>query len=66
MGDRDRVLSELPIPLRPEADLHDALAVAVAVEDGCGVTLPDHLIAVEHLHDRAAVEATLRLLEAGP
>lgn len=60
--DQSRVLGELALPLAPEAGLLDALALAVAIEEGCGVTLPDDLITVTHLGTREAIQATLSAL----
>ncbi|QNF93473.1 hypothetical protein [Janibacter sp. YB324] len=61
--DRGRVVAELPLPLGPEATRLDAIAIAVALEDGCGVVLDDALITVEHLRDRESVQAVLDGLE---
>lgn len=58
-GDRRRVLTELPLPLGPDAGPLDALGLAVAIEDGCGVTLPDPVITVDHLGDLASIEVVL-------
>lgn len=58
----DRVLAELPVPLRPDADLLDALAIAIAVEDACGVTIPDEMLDVDHLRRRATIEELLSIL----
>lgn len=59
----DRVLSELPLPLGPEATLLDAVALAVAIEDGCGVVLPDDLITVAGLRDRQTIQSALAGLD---
>lgn len=59
MVERRRVVDELPLPLGPEAGILDALAVAVAVEDSCGVVLPDSAISVDRLRDPATVIETL-------
>lgn len=61
--DRGRVVAELPLPLGPGATRLDAIAIAVALEDGCGVVLDDALITVEHLRDRESVQAVLDGLE---
>lgn len=58
-ADLDRVLAELPLPLGPQATSVDAVGLAVAIEDGCGVVLPDELITVDHLRTRESVEAAL-------
>lgn len=60
---RDRVLAELPLPLPPDATALDAVGLAVAIEDGCGVVLPDELITVDHLRSRESVDALLDSLE---
>lgn len=60
--DEQRLLAELPLPLPPDAGTLAALAIAVAVEDGWGVTLPDDLISVAHLGSRESVAAVLRSL----
>jgi len=54
-----RVLDELPLPLGPGAGILDVLALAVAVEDACGVTLPDSFLTAEHLGCRESIEAVL-------
>lgn len=61
--ERRRVLAELPLPLGPEAGLLDAVAVAVALEDGCGVVLPDDLITVEHLGRHDSIESVLAIID---
>lgn len=58
-ADLERVLSELPLPLPPEATPLDALALAVAIEDACAVVLPDDLITVAHLRDRESIQSVL-------
>ena len=58
----DRVLAELPVPLGPDADLLDVLAVAIAVEDGCDVTIPDEMLDVHHLGRRSAIEELLSVV----
>ncbi|NYF99027.1 hypothetical protein [Janibacter cremeus] len=58
-ADRDRVLLELPLPLGSAAVRLDALSLAVAIEDGCGVVLPDRLITADHLRNRESIEAVL-------
>lgn len=60
--DRDRVLDELPLPLGADADVLDALGIAVAVEDACGVVLPEDRITVADLGSREAITALLRQL----
>lgn len=57
--DPQQVLAELSLPLRPGAGLLEAIGVAVALEDGLGVTLPDALIDAAHLGTRTDVAATL-------
>lgn len=57
--DPQQVLAELPLPLGPEAGLLEAIGVAVAIEDGLGITLPDALIDPAHLGTRSDVAATL-------
>lgn len=52
-------LAELPLPLGPGADVLDALAVAVAVEDAFGVVIPDDRITVADLGSPSAVESLL-------
>lgn len=64
MRDVRRALEELPLPLPPEADELDALRIAVAVEDACGVVLPEERITVADLADVAAVEALVAELGA--
>lgn len=58
-ADRGRVLAELPLPLGSEASALDAVGLAVAIEDGCGVVLPDELITVDHLRGRESIDAVL-------
>lgn len=58
-ADHERVLSELPLPLPPDSSPIDALALAVAIEDACGVVLPDELITVAHLRDRESIRSVL-------
>lgn len=58
-ADRDRALAELPLPLSPGATPVDAVGLAVAIEDGCSVVLPDDLITVDHLRSREFIEAAL-------
>lgn len=58
-ADRTRVLAELPLPLAPDADMLEALSVAVAVEDGCDVVLPDEAITVRSLGGTDAIRAVL-------
>ena len=60
--DRDRVLDELPLPLGPDAGERDAIEIAIAVEDGFQVRLPDEAINVAHLGRRESVAAVLRSL----
>ena len=57
-----RLLDELGLPLGPEAGLLDAIAIAIAVEDVCEVTIPETLIDVAHLGRRSAIEDLLRTL----
>ena len=58
-ADRGEVLSELPLPLGPDADLLDAVRIAVAIEDGCGVRIPEDRFTVGGLGRRQDVEALL-------
>lgn len=60
--DRGRVLGELPLPLGPGAGELDAVQIAIAVEDACGLTLPDEVIDTAHLGRRDAIEAVLHSL----
>ena len=61
-ADLERVLSELPLPLGPEATTLDAVALAVAIEDACGVVLPDDLVTVARLRDRETIRSVLHSL----
>lgn len=63
--DHSRVLAELPLPLASDADLLEAIGIAVAVEDACQVTLPDDVITVSTLGQRSTIEAMLDVI-AGP
>lgn len=63
--DHDRVLDELPLPLGADADVLEALGIAVAVEDACGVVLPEDRITVSDLGSKETLTALLRQL-AGP
>lgn len=58
--DRDRLFDELPLPLGPDAGELDAVAVAIAIEDGFGVQLPENVIDVVHLGRWESVAAVLR------
>lgn len=62
--DWDR-LAELPLPLRSGVDVLDALAIAVAIEDGYGVIIPEDRITVADLGSREAIESLLSMLN-GP
>lgn len=59
-----RLLSELPLPLAPDAGILDALALAVAIEDGVGVVLPDVLISVSLLQSRESIQTAVRGLDS--
>lgn len=59
-----RLLSELPLPLAPDAGILDALALAVAIEDGVGVVLPDALISVSLLQSRESIQTAVRGLDS--
>lgn len=59
----EQVLDELALPLGPDAGLVEALAVAIAVEQTCDVTLPDWAIDPVHLGRREAVRALLDSLD---
>lgn len=59
--DRDR-LAELPLPLGPDADVLDALDIAVAIEDGYSVVIPQDRITVADLGSRESIEALLTQL----
>lgn len=61
-ADQDQVLAELPLPLSPDADPHAVLELAIAIEDGCGVILPDEAITVAHLGTHRSITALLRSL----
>ncbi len=63
-NDLGRLLVELPLPLERDAGLLDAVAIAIALEDACGVTLPDDAITVTHLGQTEAVWATLSKLSS--
>lgn len=63
--DLRHIVAELPLPVAADAGQLEALALAVAIEDGCSVTLPDHLITVDHLRDPRSVEAIVRTLLGG-
>lgn len=52
----------MPLPLSPDADPHAALELAIAIEDGCGVILPDEAITVAHLGTHRSITALLRSL----
>lgn len=58
----DLVLAELPLPLGPDADVLDVIAVAIAVEDACDVTIPDDMLDVEHLAERASITRLVSIL----
>lgn len=58
--DTGRVVRELPLPLGPDADVLDALRIAVAVEDACGVVIPDELITTADLGSAGSIESLLR------
>ena len=57
------VLDELPLPLGAEASLLDALRIAIALETGLGVTIPEAAITVSSLGTRTAVEHLLVSLD---
>lgn len=59
--DQDR-LAELPLPLGPDADVLDALDIAVAIEDGYSVVIPQDRITVADLGSRESIEALLTQL----
>lgn len=60
--DHSRVLAELALPLDPGADVLEAIAVAVALEDAYGVTIPDDAITAATLGQRDTIEAMLEKL----
>ncbi|UFU02398.1 hypothetical protein LQF12_12970 [Ruania suaedae] len=59
---RRRILSELSLPLGPGASQLEAIEIAVAIEDGCGVTLPDEVMNPADLGRRESVESLLQAL----
>ncbi|QGH68501.1 hypothetical protein [Pseudactinotalea sp. HY158] len=63
--DRRRILAELPLPLGPDAGELDAIRMAIALEDACGVTLPEDAIDVVHLGRSEAIESLLCTLAGG-
>lgn len=62
MIDLTALLDELPLPLGAGASRLDALNIAVALETGLGVVLPEEALTVEHLSTRAAIEHLLATL----
>ncbi|NLJ53939.1 MAG: hypothetical protein GX344_07390 [Intrasporangiaceae bacterium] len=65
-ADRRRVLDELDLPLPPGAGILEALQIAVAVEDGCEVRLPEETLTVASLGRRDAIERVLDALDGAP
>lgn len=61
-ADRVRVLAELPLPLERGAGVLEAIAIAVAVEDALGVTLPDESLDPVAVGQRASIESLLDVL----
>lgn len=56
--DQDR-LAELPLPLGPDAHVLDALNIAVALEDGFGVVIPEDRITVADLGSKESIGSLL-------
>lgn len=57
--DSSRILAELPLPLAPDAGEADVIAIAIALEDACGIVLEDHSLTIARLGRPETIAALL-------